>query len=140
MTNLETNKQVVRRYFEEAMNGRNVAVLDELLSPEFKSYMPSGDFVNAEQYGQILGMSLAAFSDLQVTILDQIAEADKVVTHWQARGTQTGAFVGVPATGKEVVVTAMHIHRLENGRFLEHWEEFDMFGVLRQLGAIPQPA
>jgi len=137
--NLETNKQLVRRYFDEAINEQNVDVLNELLSSDFKSYLPNGDFVGAEQYGQMLGMSLAAFPDLQVTVLDQVAEGDKVVTRWQAHGTQAGPFAGLPPTGKEVAVTAMHIHRLENGRFLEHWEEFDMLSLMQQVGAIPQP-
>jgi steroid delta-isomerase-like uncharacterized protein len=136
--NLETNKKLVRRYFEEAINQRNTAVLADLLSPDFKSYLPTGSSVDAEQYGKILGISLAAFPDLHVTILDQIAEGDKVVTRWQAAGTQTGPFAGLPATGRVVTVTAMHIHRLENGRFVEHWEEFDMFRLVQQVGAIPQ--
>ena len=139
MTNLEKNKQLVRRYFEEAINERNPAVLDELLSPDFKSYISSGGFVDGERYGQILGMSLAAFPDLHVTILEQVAEGDKVATRWQAAGTQAGPFANLPPTGKAITVTAMHIHRLENGRFLEHWEEFDMFRLLQQVGALPQP-
>ena len=137
--NLELNKQLVRRYFEVAINERNTAVLDELLSPDFKSYISTGGFVDAERYGQILNVSLTAFPDLHVTVLDQVAEGDKVATRWQAVGTQAGPFANLPATGKKITVTAMHIHRLENGRFLEHWEEFDMFRLLQQVGAIPQP-
>ncbi len=139
MSYLGNNKQIVRRYFEEAINQRNVSVLDELLSPKFKSYVSAGGFVDATKYRQLLEMSLATFPDLQVTVLDQVAEGDKVVTRWQAEGTQAGPFASLPPTGKGVNVTAVHIHRLENGRFLEHWEEFDMLRLMQQVGAIPQP-
>ena len=63
---------------------------------------------------------------------DQVAEADKVVTRWSATGTHAGDFAGVPATGRRV--TGIHIHRVRHGRLIEHWEELDLLGVLRQLG------
>ena len=67
---------------------------------------------------------------------DQVAEDDKVVTRWSASGTHAGDFAGVPATGRLVTVTGIHIHRIRHGRLVEHWEELNLLGVLRQLGVV----
>ena len=67
-------------------------------------------------------------------MLDQVAEADKVVTRWSVTGTHAGDFAGVPATGRRVTVTGIQTHRVRHGRLIEHWEELDLRGVLRQLG------
>ena len=78
----------------------------------------------------------AALPDLVVTVHDQVAETDTVVTRWSATGTHAGDFAGVPATGRRVTVTGIHIHRVRHGRLIEHWEELDPLGVLRQLGVL----
>ena len=69
-------------------------------------------------------------------MLDQIAEGDKVVTRWRADGTHGGPFAGIPASGRPVTVTAIHVHRVEGGRLAEHWEALDQLGLMRQLGAL----
>ena len=89
-----------------------------------------------EQFKAMAQMSIDAFSDFQVTVEDQIAEGDKVVTRWSARGTHDGNFAGIPPTSKHVTVTAIHIHQIVDGRIAALWEEFDMFGLQKQLGLI----
>jgi predicted ester cyclase len=69
-------------------------------------------------------------------VLDQVAEGDKVATRWRALGTHRGVFAGVPATGRRVAITAIHLHRVAGGRLAEHWEAIDLLPLLRQLGAI----
>jgi steroid delta-isomerase-like uncharacterized protein len=71
-----------------------------------------------------------------VTVHDQVAEGDTVVTRWSAAGTHAGDFAGVPATGRLVTVSGIHIHRVRHGRLTEHWEELNLLGVLRQLGVL----
>jgi len=77
-----------------------------------------------------------AFPDLVVTVLDQVAEADRVATRWQARGTHHGVFAGVPATGRPVTITAIHIHRVADGKLAEHWEAINLLPLLQQLGVV----
>ena len=81
----------------------------------------------------------AAFPDLTVTIDDLIAEGDKVVWRWSARGTQRGELMGIPPTGREVTLTGISIDRLAGGQIVERWGEIDNLGLLQQLGAIPAP-
>ena len=72
-------------------------------------------------------------------VVDQIAEGDKVVTRIVSTGTHTGAFQGIPATGKPIRVDGILIERYANGRIVERWDQFDQLGMLQQLGVIPVP-
>ena len=134
----DTNKALVRRYYDTILNGRNLAAIDEFLAPTFVSYGPGGPGVDRTAHVQALTVSHTALPDLHLTIEDQIAEDDKVVTRWTARGTHRGTFFfGLPPTGMAVTATAIHIHRLAAGKIVEQWEQFDIFGVLQQVGALP---
>ena len=86
-----------------------------------------------EQFKTVAGMMHTAFPDVTVTIQDQIAEGDKVVTRWTAQATHQGEFMGIPPTGKQVTVKAIHIHQIVDGKISALWEEFDMFGRMQQL-------
>ena len=135
----DANKALVRRYYDEVLNRGDLAVVDELLAPEFVSHAPSGATFGLEQYRQTIAMSRGAFPDLHVVVEAQLAEADRVVTRWTARGTHTGAFMGLPPSGRQVSVSAIHIHRIAGRRVVEHWEQIDALGLLQQLGALPAP-
>jgi steroid delta-isomerase-like uncharacterized protein len=130
------NKALVARYFEQVLTRGDVAALDDLLAPGFRSWLPDGSSVGAGPYRDAVLASRQAFPDLAVTVLDQVAEADRVATRWQAHGTHRGTFAGVPATGRPITITAIHIHRVADGRFTEHWEAINLLPMLRQLGAV----
>jgi steroid delta-isomerase-like uncharacterized protein len=130
------NKAIVRRYYDEVLTGRNLKVADELFAPDFVSHAASGKAVDLAIYLQSVGMSHTVFPDLRVTVEDQIAEGDKVVTRWKAHGTQTGPYMGISPTGRELMVSGIHIHHLTDGRLVEHWEQIDTLGVLQQLGVL----
>jgi steroid delta-isomerase-like uncharacterized protein len=133
------NKGIVRRFYDEVLTGRNLNVAVELFAPDFLSHPASGKAVDLATYLQAVHMSHSAFADLQVTVEDQIAEGNKVVTRWKAPGTQTGPYMGIPPTGRELTVSAIHIHRLVYGKLVEHWEQIDTLGALLQLGVFPTP-
>jgi len=126
------NKTLVRRHYEEVLTGKNVAVIDELYAPTID--LGGGASIERERFKAVAGMMHAAFPDVVVTVQDQIAEGDKVVTRWTAQATHRGDFMGIPATGKQVVAKAIHIHQIVDGRIAALWEEFDMFGLMQQLG------
>jgi steroid delta-isomerase-like uncharacterized protein len=130
------NKALVRRYYDEVLTGRDRKLLARLLDPAFVSHVSGGPDAGAEAYAAAVAATHAAFPDLAVTVHDQVAEDDKVVTRWSATGTHTGDFAGVPATGRVVTVSGIHIHRIRHGRLIEHWEELNLLGVLRQLGVM----
>lgn len=132
--NLADNKALVRRYYDEVLTGRDRDLLTHLLDPSFVSHVSRGSDVGTAAYTAAVEATYAAFPELVVTVHDQVAEGDKVVTRWSASGTHAGDFAGVPATGRPVTVTGIHIHRVRRGRLVEHWEELNLLGVLRQLG------
>src|SRR5713101_3260858 len=68
------------------------------------------------------------------TIEEMIAEGDKVVVRWTARGTHQGAFRGIPPTGKQVTITGVEIHRVVGGKIVEGWRKWDRMDVMQQLG------
>ena len=137
---LDENKALVRRYYDEVLTGRDRGLLEQLVDPSFVSHVSGGRDVGVATYAAAVGATHAAFPDLVVTICDQVAEGDKVVTRWSATGTQAGSFAGVPATGRSITVTGIHIHRVRHGRLVEHWEELNQLGALQQMGALGPPS
>jgi steroid delta-isomerase-like uncharacterized protein len=130
------NKALVRRYYDEVLTGGDRKLLARLLDPGFVSHISGGPDAGAEAYAAAVAVTHAAFPDLVITVHDQVAEDDKVVTRWSATGTHAGDFAGVPATGRVITVSGIHIHRIRHGRLIEHWEELNLLGVLRQLGVM----
>src|SRR5919106_1218342 len=121
MSELE-NKALVRRYYNEVLNRGQLQVFDELADSSFISYLADGNRIGLDVYKQAIKGTLAAIADLNVSIEDQIAEGDKVVTRWRAKGTPQVEFAGIKPNGRPVTITAIHIHRVQNGKLIEHWE------------------
>jgi len=124
-----SNKVLVRRYYEEVLNQRQLHIFDELANPSFVSYLPDGSSTGSDIYKQTIAGTLAAIADLIVTIEDQIVEDDKVVTRWKATGTPQVEFAGIKPNGKPVTITAIHIHRVQDGKIVEHWEAINLHAV-----------
>jgi steroid delta-isomerase-like uncharacterized protein len=78
-----------------------------------------------------------AFPDLRVTVADQIAAGDRVVTRWKMEGTQSNRLMGIEASHRFMTVEGIRIDRIANGRIAETWNQWDSIGMLRQLGALP---
>lgn len=134
---LEENKAIVRLMIEE-LDKANWALFNELHAPNFVYHgPPSPKPLTREELEQFIRMLYAALPDLHHTIEDMIAEGDKVVARFSIRGTHKGEFQGIPATGKKVTLTVTIIFRIAGGKIVEAWEEADMMGFMRQLGAIP---
>ena len=73
-------------------------------------------------------------------IQDQFADGDKVATRWIGSGTNKGALMGIPPTGKRSTVTGITIDRYQNGKAVESWVNYDALGMFQQLGVIPMLA
>ena len=116
----------MRRYYQEVLTGRDRDLLPRLLDPCFVSHVSGGADAGAGAYAAAVDATHAAFPDLVVTVHDQVAEEDRVATRWSAAGTHAGDFAGVPATGRLVTVSGIHIHRVRHGRLIEHWEELNL--------------
>jgi steroid delta-isomerase-like uncharacterized protein len=136
------NKALARRLLEEAFNAGRLDVTDELVANDFVGHDPA---LPEEMRGpaglrELIAGYRSAFPDLRITIEDQIADGDLVVTRWSAKGTHQGELMGVTATGKQATVTGITIDRIADGRIAESWTNWDTLGLMQQLGAIPAPA
>jgi len=136
----EVNKASMRRFYDEVFNKKNRAAIDEFIDPtQVDHAAPPGTPGGLEGAKHTVTMYLTAFPDLHFTVEDLIAEGDKVVARLTVRGTQLGAFMGTPPTGKQATSTAIDINRMAGGKSVEHWLNMDTLGLLQQLGVIPAP-
>lgn len=137
----EENKAVVRREIEEMFNqGGNLDAAEEIYAPNYVGHEPAfGDARGVEAAKQFAADYRQAFPDLQTTIEDQVAEGDKVVTRFTARGTHQGETEAFgPPTGNRVEVTGITVEQFADGKIVEDWTNFDALGLMQQLGLIPE--
>jgi steroid delta-isomerase-like uncharacterized protein len=133
-----TNKQLLRRFFEELFNRGDLRVADEIVSATYINHNPvPGETPGREGLKAYVSNLRIAFPDIRFTIEDLLADEDKVITRWSARGTHKGEFAGIPATGRSGYITAINIHRIQDGQIQEGWLNWDALGLMQQLGAIP---
>jgi|SRR6266571_1904017 len=137
----EENKALNRRFFDEFWDRKNLTVADELMAANHVNYTPGTPPLppGPEGFKQFATVFMSAFPDLRVMIEDQIAEGDRVATRWSSTGTNTGSLMGIPPTGKSINVTGITITRIVGGKATETWTNFDMLGLLQQIGVAPAP-
>jgi steroid delta-isomerase-like uncharacterized protein len=133
----DDNKTLVQRFYEEVINQKNLAALDQFVAPNAVNHtVPSG---LPQGPSQFLSMHLNAFPDLKVTVVDLLADGDRVVALVSIHGTQQGALRGVSSTGKPITVMGINIFRIANGKMVEHWGLSDRLSALQQLGVFTTP-
>ena len=136
----EDSVAVARRYFELVEANEIGRLVDEMLAPDFRLHFGSYPEMDRDQAAGALRASLTAFPGITHHIEDQFGDGDRVATRIVARGTHGGEFMGMPATGRDVEIRAIYIHRVVDGRIVEQWLVSDGVGLLQQLGATPAPA
>ena len=131
------HKEIVSRLVEEAFGQGNLDVVDELLAPDSVGHAFPDELHGPEEVKRFVSAFRNGFPDLQFEVRDVIAEGDKVVARWVARGTHEGEFNGIPPTGEQIRMTGITIERLEDGKVVEGWTNRDALGMLQQLGVVP---
>jgi steroid delta-isomerase-like uncharacterized protein len=137
----EENKALARRFLEEACNEGNLGVVDEIVASDYVLHDPAlpEEIRGPEGVKGFVQMYRSAYPDIVITVEDQIAEGDDVVTRWTGRGTHQGELLGVPPSGNRVEVAGITIDRISGGKFAESWTTYDALGMMQQIGAIPPP-
>ncbi len=135
---MEDNKAIIRRFYDEVINRRHLAVLDEMLAPTFEGFKAEGadHASNCEDFKHILAFALRTFPECQQTIHDWHIEKDVVVTRWSLCGKQKGEYLGLPGVEKQFRATGSDTFRLVGGKIMEHWVELDTLHLGRQIAAI----
>jgi steroid delta-isomerase-like uncharacterized protein len=132
----EASKAVVRRLFDECLNGHQPDLYAELYADVVYRTPVFGELRN-EEHRQFLLSLFAGFPDAHWTIEDQFADQDKVVTRWAFFGTHKGTFIGIEATGRQLHSSGISIHRVVDGKIAQEWAEWDTLGVMQQWGLVP---
>jgi steroid delta-isomerase-like uncharacterized protein len=138
----EENKALARRSWEVVTEGSLDTLEDvfaEVYANNFILHEADEDIVGIEGLTQFVSMIRSAIPDLRVTIEDDMAEGDKVVTRWIGQGTHQGELMGIAPTGNRVTFTGITIHRIEDTKIVEEWSNWDALGVMHQIGVDPSP-
>jgi steroid delta-isomerase-like uncharacterized protein len=134
----ETNKAIVRRYFDQILNNKRHDLAEEFLADNIELH-GSGLAPGLDAVKQWLTMFAVAFPDGHQVIEDVVAEGDRVVARTTFNGTHQGEMQGIPATGKSVSIPSITIFRMDNGKIAEGWLVSDNLGMMQQLGVVPAP-
>jgi steroid delta-isomerase-like uncharacterized protein len=133
------SKALFRQMWEEGWTLRQWAVIDALIADDFVDHVsgrPATFIQEREGAKALMSGYFAAFPDLRFRVEQVVAEGEYVVGCWRAQGTHIGDFMGLYPTGKSMTVTGLSMNRIVNGKIAEAWTEFDLLGMLQQLGVV----
>jgi steroid delta-isomerase-like uncharacterized protein len=133
---VEENVALIRRWFNEVWNQRKLdaiagmmasdAIVTGMGGPEEVVHGPAEFRVFAERFQK-------AFSGIRITVEDAFGSGDKVAVRWSGEMTHTGDDIGIPATGRTVKISGLTLARVENGKVVEGWNNWDQLGLQQQL-------
>lgn len=126
--------QVVRHVAEDIWSRREADAFERWHTRDFKNHTaPPGMDSSLASFKEAQTRFLDAFTDARLDIFEQVVEGDRVASRIRMRGTHSGAFMGMAATGKTVEVSGMRMDRVENGQIAEHWAVIDLLTLMRQI-------
>ena len=131
-----TSAHLISRLYLECFNEGRLDAADKVIGSSLTTH--TGD-KGPEGFKQTVTRLRAAFSDLHFSLNDVLSDRDRVIVRWTMTGTHRGAYMGVSATQKPVVLTAIAIYRMEGRRAVEQWSVVDRLGLLQQLGVVAGP-
>jgi steroid delta-isomerase-like uncharacterized protein len=131
----EQNKALARRAFEEILSRGRFELAEQLYAKDFVNHGIHRDASLEEDQAALKGWH-QAFSDISIVPEKLIAEDDLVTIYWIAKGTNTGAGNGLPATGKKAELAGITIWRIVDGKIKEEWSAFDQLSMMQQLGLL----
>jgi predicted ester cyclase len=126
--------------FAEIVSGHDASRFDEIIAPNYVNYNAFAE-PGPEGVKKVFEAVFAGVPDVKVIVEDVFVSADgsRVVGRYRYEGTHTGNFLGYSATGNPFAMRSIDIWRVEDGRFVEHWDELNTLDVFIQIGAVPPP-
>jgi steroid delta-isomerase-like uncharacterized protein len=136
---LEEDMAHIRRGYEDGWSAGNFAPVDEFLAPNAILHAPiqPEPIVGREGVKDLMMKLRTGLPDLKITIEEMFGVGDTLLVRYTARGTHLGDFMGIPPSGRTVVLDEIEVHQLADGQIQEMWLEFDAANLLRQLGVLP---
>lgn len=139
----EELKAKIQRIIDEAWNKGNIDALDELYAANFVGHSASPSFPDIEglkAQKEFVQDTRNTYPDFHITIDEITIEGDTVASRWTWQGTHKGqsARLPVPPTGKQVTVSGCNVGHMQGGKLVEDWNFADLFGMMQQLGVVPE--
>jgi steroid delta-isomerase-like uncharacterized protein len=138
MNDPDRNKQIIQNFIQVVWNDRNLSALKDFWAEDCVNHaMPGTDNrgLNALRiyHDSFFDDFFSAFPDIQIEIVQQVAEGDQIVTYIISQGTHSSTFYGVLPTGKTISTSVIRIDRVQDGKITEHWSVSDAAGLMQQI-------
>jgi steroid delta-isomerase-like uncharacterized protein len=133
---MDLNEQHLVAAYVAMLNGHDTDLLDVFVAEDYRNhnaFVADGREANRQFWTAFFG----ALPDLSATVEDVVVSGDRVVGRFTYRGTHTGELMGIPPSGNRVEMRSIDIWRVEDGMFVEHWDELNLMEVFQQIGALP---
>lgn len=139
---VEENVELMKRWYREVWGEARNETIFELIAPQASLHGqtgPEAEIIGPEGFVAFAQQIREAFPDTEVLVQDIFGVDDKVAIRWVATGTHTGSGLGVPPSGKRVTLSGITIARIQDGKIIEGWDNWDRLGMLEQIGASTYP-
>jgi steroid delta-isomerase-like uncharacterized protein len=133
---METNGQHLAETYLVMLNTHEPDLVDRFVAEGYRNHNAFVDD-GREANRQFWTAFFTALPDLSATMEDFVTSGDRVVGRFVYRGTHTGELMGIPASGNQVEMRSIDIWRVEDGMFVEHWDELNLMEMFQQMGALP---
>jgi steroid delta-isomerase-like uncharacterized protein len=135
---LEEQKRIVHEFLDETYNKGNLKNTEKYVTPDFIYHARGEDIEGIEDYNEWVSADRSIFPDIQITIVDSIAESGKVASAFIVEGTQEKEFRGIPATHKKFETVGMNIFHFQDNKIKEGWVVVDALTAALELGAVKE--
>ena len=137
---LEKNITMYETVWNKVINDRQIDLINENYFDKDVAALATsgGDIIGLENFKNYYNNYLTGFSDAEFTIVDIFGQGDKMVKHWNFKGTHDGDFFGVPATGKPVDISGTTLIKMKDGKIAAEQDYMDFLSFYTQLGLLGQ--
>ena len=135
---VKSNLELYSMVWDKAINGRNIEIVNlDYFDENIKAITANGDIEGIDAFKAYYNNYLTGFSDAEFNIVDIFGQGDKIVKHWNFKGTHDGDFFGIPPTGKKIDLIGTTLVLMKDGKILQEQDFFDNYSLLSQLGLLP---
>lgn len=135
---VKSNLELYSMVWDKAINGRNIEIINlDYFDENIKAITADGDIEGIDAFKAYYNNYLTGFSDAEFNIVDVFGQGDKIVKHWNFKGTHDGDFFGIPPTGKKIDLIGTTLVLMKDGKILQEQDFFDNYSLLSQLGLLP---
>jgi steroid delta-isomerase-like uncharacterized protein len=133
------HQDLVTKFFNDVWNKGDMEAADDIFAGAHINHDPNHTWTTrgAEGMKRLVAVYRNAFPDLRISVDECLWAEPFVVTRWTLQGTHLGRLFRIAPTGRHIEVTGMQFDRFESGRIIETWSQWDMLGLVEQIGMLP---